>query len=474
MSTPHSTAPDAADPLTPRQIMSLIATVLVPVVVWYAPLGLAANTQHGLAIMFFLLTAWITESLDYAVAGLIGCFLYWALKVVKFPTAFSGFIDTTAWFIFGAILIGQIATKSTIAKRIATAVLLRVGTSYSRLLLGLIVTDFLLTFIVPSGISRLVIMAAVALGLVETFELKKGSNIARGMFLVLTYTAVFFDKFILAGAASITARGLMEKAGVNISYSQWFAAFAPLDIITVIACWLLTLWLFPPERADLAGGRAYLEKQRDSIGAWRAIDTRAAILLGIALVLWMTDFIHEIPAPVVGLGVALAALLPRVGVLSVDDVRKTNLLPFFFVAAAVSMGTVLTETKGLDLISSVVFGWMLPLMQNSFISTTVLYWFAFIYHFFLASEIPMMTTSIPPLMAFAKTHDLSPTILGLTWAFAAGGKLFAYQSAVTMIGYSYGYFSAWDMVKLGFLLTMLEWLLLLLVVPFYWPLIGIV
>ena len=67
-------------------------------------------------------------------------------------------------FIFGAILIGQIATKSTIAKRIATAVLLRVGTSYSRLLLGLIVTDFLLTFIVPSGISRLVIMAAVPSG----------------------------------------------------------------------------------------------------------------------------------------------------------------------------------------------------------------------------------------------------------------------------------------------------------------------
>ena len=472
MSLTEATA-ELEAPFTRRQGVSLAATVAVPVLVWFAPLGLAAPTQHGLAIMFFMLTAWITESLDYSVAGLIGCFLYWALHVVRFNVAFSGFVDTTAWFIFGAILIGQIATKSTIARRIANVVMLRIGTSYSRLLLGLIVTDFLLTFIVPSGISRLVIMAAVALGLIETFDLKKGSNIARGMFLVLTYTAVFFDKFILAGAASITARGLMEKAGVNISYSQWFAAFAPLDIITVVACWLLTLWMFPPERDDLAGGRVYLERQRAVLGGWKRIDSRAALLLGVALLLWVTDFLHGIPAPVVGLGVALAALLPGIGVLTIEDVRRTNLMPFFFVAAAVSMGSVLTVTKGLDIISSLVFGWMLPLMHDSFISTTVLYWFAFLYHFFLASEIPMMTTSIPPLMNFASGHGLSPIVLGLTWAFAAGGKLFAYQSAVTMIGYSYGYFSAWDMVKLGFVLTVLEWLLLLVVVPFYWPLIGI-
>jgi solute carrier family 13 (sodium-dependent dicarboxylate transporter), member 2/3/5 len=473
MSATQAGAASTVGPSALRQTITLSATIAMPILAWFAPLGLEPNTQHGLAIMFFLLTAWITESLDYAVAGLIGCFLYWALHVVKFNVAFAGFVNTTAWFIFGAILIGQIATKSTIARRIANAVLLRVGTSYSRLLLGLIITDFLLTFIVPSGVSRIVIMAAIALGLVETFDLKKGSNIARGMFLVLTYTAVFFDKFILAGAASITARGLMEQAGVSISYSEWFAAFAPLDIITVIACWLLTLWMFPPEREDLAGGRAYLEQQRETLGLWRALDTRAAILLGAALLLWMTDFLHGIPAPVVGLGVALASLLPGIGVLTIEDVRRTNLMPFFFVAAAVSMGAVLTATKGLAVISSLVFGWMLPLMHDSFISTTVLYWFAFVYHFFLASEIPMMTTSIPPLMNFATSHGLSPIILGLTWAFAAGGKLFAYQSAVTMIGYSYGYFSVWDMVKLGFVLTVLEWLLLLLVVPFYWPLIGI-
>ena len=48
-----------------------------------------------------------------------------------------------------------------------------------------------------------------------------------------------------------------------------------------------------------------------------------------------------------------------------------------------------------------------------------------------------------------------------------------YQSAVMIVGYSYGYFDGRDMLRIGLALTVIESLLLLLVVPFYWPLIGI-
>jgi solute carrier family 13 (sodium-dependent dicarboxylate transporter), member 2/3/5 len=111
------------------------------------------------------------------------CFLFWALGIVKFPVAFSGFANDTAWFLFGALLLGVIATRSGVARRIAYFIMLRVGITYPRILLGLIVTDFLLTFIVPSGIARVVIMASIALGLAEAFKSAPGSNVSRGMFL---------------------------------------------------------------------------------------------------------------------------------------------------------------------------------------------------------------------------------------------------------------------------------------------------
>jgi len=451
-----------------------VLCVIVPLAIWFLPLDLAPQVKHGYAILAFMVIAWITEATEFALAGFIGCFLFWALGVVRFDVAFSGFADATAWFLFAAILIGLVASQSGLARRLAFTIMFYVGVTYPRILFGLIVTDFLLTFIVPSGLARVVIMASVALALTEAFRAARGSNIARGMFLVLTYTGNIFDKMILAGAGSITAAGQMHKfGGVEVLYAVWLFAFLPCSIVTVVAAWKLTLWLYPPEQSGLSHGREYFQQELDKMGPWSGRETKAALLVGCAILLWVTDFLHHIPPTMVALGIGLAATLPYIGILEEDDVRRLNYMPVFFVAEAVSMGNVLEATKGLDVLTNSVFHWIEPLLTNVFSITAVLYWVAFLYHFLLASEISMLGTSIPLVMEFAKSHAFNPLQLGLIWTFAAGGKLFAYQSGVLIVGYSYGYFEARDLMRIGAWLTVLEFIVLMLLVPFYWPLIGI-
>jgi di/tricarboxylate transporter len=143
------------------------------------------------------------------------------------------------------------------------------------------------------------------------------------------------------------------------------------------------------------------------------------------------------------------------------------------VAAAISMGTVMEVTKGIDVLTHQVLAWMQPFLGNIVVTTIVMYWTAFLYHFLLASEISMLATSMPLIMEFAKNAGFNPLQLGLIWTFAAGGKLFAYQSGVLIVGYSYGYFEPRDLVRMGAWLTIVEFIILVLLVPFYWPLIGI-
>ena len=85
----------------------------------------------------------------------------------------------------------------------------------------------------------------------------------------------------------------------------------------------------------------------------------------------------------------------------------------------------------------------------------------------------MLSTSLPVIMEFAKARGFDPLAIGMIWTFAAGGKIFIYQGAVLIVGYSFGYFDARDMLKVGLVLTIVESLILLLLVPFYWPLLGI-
>ena len=452
----------------------MAASAAAALAFWFLPLDLDPPVQHALAVSLFMVVAWITLAIDHALAGLAGCYLFWALGIAPFPLAFAGFADSTPWFLMGAVLFGVMATKSGLARRLAYLVMRAVGPSYARLLFGLIVADFLLTFLVPSGIARVVIMAAVALGLMDAFGVGRTSHIARGMFIILTYTATIFDKMIIAGAASIIARGAIERVGgVEVLWSRWFLAYLPCDVITIVVAWRLTLYFYPPEKPTLPGGERVLHDAVRALGPWSALEKRAAMLMAAAILLWMTDFIHHIPAPMIGLGIGLAATLPLVGVLDIDDVRRVNYLPIFFVASAVSMGQVLVATNALDVLTDALFAWMTPLVTNVYSSTLVLYWSAFAYHIPLGDETSMLATSIPVLMNFAKTHQLDPLALGMVWTFGAGAKIFVYQSAPMVVGYSYGCFTARDMLRIGACLTLVESLIMIVIVPFYWPLIGV-
>src|SRR5437667_12731531 len=164
--------------------------------------------------------------------------------------------------------------------------------------------------------------------------------------------------------------------------------------------WRLALPIAPPETAALPGGSDYLQREIRAMGPWSKAEIRAALLMSLAVGLWVTDFLHQIPPPMIGLGVGLLAIMPRIGVLDADDVRKINYLPIFFVAAAVSLSNVLAQSKALDIVTDILFNWIAPFIGTNSLSTLLLYWAAFLYHIVIGNEIAMLSTSIPPLMTY--------------------------------------------------------------------------
>jgi len=239
-----------------------------------------------------------------------------------------------------------------------------------------------------------------------------------------------------------------------------------------VACWRLIVWLYPAERT-MEGTTEHLEAKLRSLGPWSLAEKKTLVYLATAVTLWMTDFIHHLSPALVGMAVGLFALLPFVGVLDASDLRKLNWGALWFTGAALSMGRVLQKTGGLDVLTGILASVIGPALYDPMASAVVLYWTAFVYHFFLANETAMLSTSLPVVLKLAVDQGLNPLATGMIWTFAAGGKIFVYQGAVLVVGYSFGHFEAKDMLKVGFALTVVESLILLLLVPFYWPLIGI-
>lgn len=461
--------------LSGKKMAGIFAAVGILLIFWFIPMGgLEPRAQRSIGVAAFMILLWATEVMDVGITAIIGTYLFWALGLATPALAFSGFANDNTWFMLGALLIGAMTEKSRLGQRIGYIVVSRAGKSYSRILFSALIADFLLAFIVPSGVARVVIMASVAIGVINAFGAKRGSNIARGFFIMITYSATILDKALIANPPAILARGLIERVGgVPVSWSQWFVAFIPLDLITICVCWRLTLWLYPPEVKELPGDKANLKKELADMGPWTSMEKRCAFLVLTAVSLWLTDAIHHINPAMIGIGAGLAALLPGIGFLSAADFRKVSFSGFFLVGGAICMTNVLLDAKAIEVMTHAMFDWMTPLITDVYRSAVVLYWTAFVYHIFLAVETSMLATSMPPLMQFARDHGFNPLAVGMLWTFAVGGKLFVYQSVALITGYSYGYFEGKDVLKVGGILTVVESLIIIFLVPFYWPLVGI-
>ena len=454
--------------------MGALGAPLIFLILWVGPFNIDATAQHALAVVGLLVVLWISEVVDHGVTAFLGCYLFWFLGIVDFNIAFSGFARDTPWFLFGALLIAGTASKTGLARRIAYSLMAALGTTFSRLLLGMILVSFLLNFIIPSGMAQIATLAPILIGLIAAFEVPAHSNIGRSLFVTLTYTSGLFNKMILAGSASLLARGLIESlAGVPVYWSQWLIAFLPVSLLTIVAIWRLVLWLYPPEKPRLAGAQEFLREGLQKLGPWSVAEKKAFVWVAVALSLWATDRLHHASPALIAMGVGLALCLPKIGVLETADIKKINFLPIIFVGGVLSMSRVLAETGALEVLTDVMFSWMAPLLSGFTQATGVLYWTAFAYHLLLASELSMLSTSIPALIQFATEQGLDPMATAMVWTFAGSGKIFVYQSAVLILGYSYGYFEPKDLFKVGAWMAAVEFILLLLLVSLYWPLIGL-
>jgi di/tricarboxylate transporter len=366
------------------------------------------------------------------------------------------------------------ATESGLAKRLAYTVISGVGASFSHILLAFILTSFVMNFMIPSGPPRVILLGTIALGVVQTYGLERTSNVAKALILAVTFSATLFDKGIISSTPSILARNLITEFGhVPVSWSLWFIAYLPLDLFNIFITWWVVKRMFPAETSDFQSGTELIRQERARLGPWTAAEKKAAFWVAVAVCIWATDFIHHVNPAIVGVGVGLAATFPVVGVLKRDQLGRINFLAVLFMGSTLSMAEVLRQSGAVKVIANGLFGYIAPMLTTPLHSTLILYWTAFLAHLAMASETAMISISLPPLLAFASSNGFNPLALGMLWTFSVGGQLFIYQSLVLIAGYSFGCFTARDVFRLGAFFLIVENLFLLILVPFYWPLIGI-
>ncbi|MDP9131459.1 MAG: anion permease, partial [Candidatus Binatota bacterium] len=397
-------------------IVIAIAIALIP-----APQGLPQHAWYFFALFAGVIVGLMFEPLPGGAIGLIGVtlatllapwMLYGTTELAKpgfNPTvaalnwALSGFSNSTVWLIFGAFMFALGYEKTGLGRRIALALVKRMGRKTLTLGYAVVAVDAILAPFTPSNTAR---SGGTIYPIIKNLPLlydskpndpsmrRIGSYI---MWVAIATTCVTSTLFLTGLAPNLLANELVKKtANVQLQWGDWFMAAAPAGLLLLVMIPLLTYWLYPPEIKQGREVSEWAAKELEKLGDFTSHEIGLSILVCIALVLWIFagDYVNATTAALL-----VICLMLGLGIVSWDDITKNsaawNTLAWFatLVALADGLNRVGFVKWFANLVSSYMGGF------SPVTAIIVLLLINFFAHYMFASVTAHVTALIPVLLA---------------------------------------------------------------------------
>ncbi len=289
----------------------------------------------------FAIVSWAVGLFPEPVTTLLFFLLAVVSRVAKPAVAFSGFASTAWWLVLGGSITAIAVQSSGLGRRLAALLFGRVGGAYWRCVAAVAVAAVGLAFLMPSTSGRVLLLLPVVLAFAERLGLAPGRPGYAG--LVLTAGAASYMPSTAILPANVPNSILLGAAdtlyGVKLSYGPYFLLHFPIlgALKTALMIWLVCR-LFP-ERGTLKAA-----PERD-LGPMSPAEKRLAVLLGISLLLFATDFIHGISPAWISLGTGILCLMPAMELVTAKSLtERLNIVTLFYIAGILGLGAVVADS----------------------------------------------------------------------------------------------------------------------------------
>ena len=248
----------------------LALAVLAVIVMLPNPEGLSVAGQRMIGIMVFSVIVWATTAISYPVsAGVIMTLMALLIGFSPNPETgklfgtaaglgigLKGFASTAFCLVAAAMFLAVAMTKTGLDKRIALVILSKLGAKSNRVVIGVILCGFILSFFVPSTTARVACLVPIVMGMIKAFDVPLKSKFAGMLMITVAQVDSVWNVGIKTAAAQnmVAVNFISSQLGVDISWLDWFVAAAPFSLLMSICLYKLMMHLMPPEIDEIKGG----------------------------------------------------------------------------------------------------------------------------------------------------------------------------------------------------------------------------
>ena len=460
-----------ASPSTIFAIATTLAAIAIQVV---QPAWLGDATPVA-AIVLFTIGFYATGVIPEFITALIFFTVAMIFAVAPAEVVFSGFLSTAFWLVFSGLILGLGINKSGLGTRIARRLSALFPSSFLGIICGTVTVGFLLAFIMPSSMGRVVLLMPIILTLADRLGFERGSRGRIAMALSAGFATFNAPVGILpAVVPNMVMVGAMEKVfDLTPLYGEWLLRFFPfLGLGKAVVIVLATLVVFREVRTKQQDEAQTQEKGDDPMPAMSQAEKRLGIILALALGGWASDFIHGISPSWIGMAAASACLLPGFGILAAEDFRKINFASAIYVAGILALGALIAES-GLGALLGTELAELLPLTPGDSIANFL--------SLGIGNTLVALGTTIPgqpavmvplaDILAIAADLPLDSVLALIVLGYST--TILPYQAPPIVVAMQLSDAGLADVTKLVLLVAALSFVLLYPATFFWWSALGL-
>ena len=443
-------------------LLAVAVLALMPV-----PEGVSPSVMRGATVALFAMGMWALGALPEPVTAIAFFLLAVAVGVAKPAVIFSGFESQAWWLVFGGIIIGIAVQRTGLALRLSGAIFGRLEGSYTGALAAVATATVALAFLMPSTMGRIVLLMPIALAFADRLGFAPGRPGRTAMALVVCAVSYMPATTILP--ANVPNNVLVGAAGtlfgIQFNYGAYLLLHFPiLGLLKTVMLVLLIARLFPDQPTP-AGARAPLP-------AMSAEERRLTVILAGSIGLFVTDFLHHIPAAWISLAGGLICLLPGVGMVTQKDfAERFGFGPLLYLAGILGLGAVVADSGLGQAIGRLALDILQPEPgRDGFNFTVLVFVFSLIGGVTTMPGLPAVLTPLSPDMASATGIALTSVLMLQVIGFS--NIILPYQSPPMMVGFQLGQVRLRDATRLCLWSSAVTYAVLVPLDFLWWRLLG--
>jgi sodium-dependent dicarboxylate transporter 2/3/5 len=252
------------------------------------------NVTRCAAVAAWVAIWWIFEAIPIPATALLPVALFPLLGIMSGKATASQYFNHIIFLFIGGLIIALAMERWDLHHRIALKIILLIGTSPRKIILGFMVATFFLSMWIANTASTMMMVPmamAIIIKMTDSFGEENVGKFPVGLLIAIAYAASIGGTATLIGTPPNLAFSriltIIFPNAPDISFAQWMMFAFPFAVLFLLIAWLIIVKVYAPSRSKLKTDSSVFRDEYRKLGPMKYEEKIVLIVFCVTVFLWL-------------------------------------------------------------------------------------------------------------------------------------------------------------------------------------------